>query len=95
MKFSRKMKLKMQDKPLMISCEEFEEFVTDYFEGKLPFLTRVKFNMHLLLCGICRKYIKQYRKTIEIEKQFYKDTEQEFSEEPPKELLEIIRKLKD
>lgn len=94
MKLSRKMKLKMQDKPFMISCEEFEKFVTDYFEGNLPFLTRVKFNIHLMLCSICRKYIKQYRKTIEIEKQFFKDKDHDFSEEPPEELLEIVRKLK-
>lgn len=87
--------MKMQDKPLMISCEEFEQFVVDYFDGKLPFLTRLKFTMHLLLCGICRKYIREYRKTIDIEKEYYKGTDQEFTEEPPEELLEIIRKLKD
>lgn len=94
MKLSRKIKLKMQDKPLMISCREFEEFVADYFEGNLSFLTRLKFNMHLLMCGICRKYIKQYKKTIEIEKEYYQSLDEGFDEEPPDELIEIVRKLK-
>jgi len=95
MKFSRKLKLKMQDKPLMISCEEFENFVVDYFEGNLPFMTRLKFKMHLLMCSVCRKYINQYKKTIEIEKKYYVDTDNDFSEGPPEELLEVIQKLKD
>jgi len=89
------MKMKLKDKPLMISCEEFENFVIDYFEGKLPFITRLKFTMHLWLCSACRKYIREYKKIIEIEKKYFSDSDKNISIEPPDELLDIVKKLKD
>ena len=40
------------------------EIATDYMEGRLPFMERVKARHHLVLCGACRRYYGQLRRTI-------------------------------
>jgi predicted anti-sigma-YlaC factor YlaD len=49
----------------MITCQELTELVTDYLEHRLPFLDRVRFQLHLGMCGNCRAYLHQMRKTVE------------------------------
>lgn len=47
-----------------VTCRQFVELVTDYFEGALedPTLTRVE--EHLVLCDWCVTYVDQLRDTI-------------------------------
>ncbi len=91
----KKSKTKLKDNPFMISCKEFDQFIIDYLERQLPFIKRLIFNLHLLLCSDCRAYIKAYQKSIEVGKKYYEEMGKETREDPPEELLEIIRKLKD
>lgn len=50
--------------PLMIDCETFEGFITEYLDGVMPMRRHFVFTMHLRLCPECRAYLKQYEKTI-------------------------------
>lgn len=48
----------------MLTCKQMTELVTDYAEGRMPFWTRVSFNLHLGMCRHCRRYVKQMRLTV-------------------------------
>lgn len=41
--------------PMLATCEELEEFIGDYIDGALPDKQRRKFELHLELCGCCKK----------------------------------------
>ncbi len=46
------------------TCKEFVEIITDYFEGTLSLLNRIRFHLHLGLCLGCRVYLRQTKQTI-------------------------------
>jgi len=47
-----------------MTCKEFVEIITDYLEGTLSFLNRVRFHLHLGMCHGCRVYLRHMRQTI-------------------------------
>jgi len=47
-----------------LTCTEMVEAVTDYLEGRLSFVDRVRFQMHLGMCVGCRIYLRQMKQTI-------------------------------
>ena len=48
----------------MLKCRDFAEIVTPYLEGALAPRARLAALFHLRLCGPCRRYLEQVRKTI-------------------------------
>lgn len=48
----------------MLKCRDLAELVTPYLEGALPLRTRFAARFHLWLCGACRRYVEQMRRTI-------------------------------
>jgi predicted anti-sigma-YlaC factor YlaD len=49
-----------------LTCKEFVEIVTDYFEHRLSTVERARFDEHLDGCPYCRIYLDQMRETINI-----------------------------
>ena len=47
-----------------LQCRELVELVTDYLEGRLPPVDRLRFDEHLKGCTGCRTYLDQMRTTI-------------------------------
>ncbi len=47
----------------MLTCKEITELVTDYAEGNLSFMDRVRFQMHIGMCRNCRRYVRQVKAT--------------------------------
>jgi anti-sigma factor RsiW len=47
----------------MLTCREITELVTDYAEGNLSFMDRVRFQMHIGMCRNCRRYVRQVKAT--------------------------------
>jgi len=47
-----------------LSCQEFVELVTDYFEDALDEDTRARFEEHRELCPGCETYLDQIRDTV-------------------------------
>lgn len=70
-----------------ITCRQFVELVTDYFEGALPPRTFSHVEEHLVMCDWCVTYTEQMRATIE-SLQGLKDSS---SREPPDSLLAALR----
>ncbi len=50
----------------MLTCKQITQLVTDYLEGSLPFGQRMKFWMHMSMCGNCRRYLRQMKATIQL-----------------------------
>ena len=51
--------------PGMIDCEQFEDFMLAYIEDELPPSQLKVFNRHIQVCPDCRRYIADYRRTLE------------------------------
>jgi anti-sigma factor RsiW len=43
------------------TCQELVELVTDYLEERLSADDRVRFELHLAYCDLCRRYLAQMR----------------------------------
>ncbi len=52
------------DEAAIPTCKDMSELVTDYLDGALPWSTRQKARLHLLLCHACRQYFDQMRRTV-------------------------------
>ena len=50
--------------PRDLTCQELVELVTDYLEGALHSVDRVRFEEHLAGCAGCQAYLEQMRDTI-------------------------------
>lgn len=47
----------------MLTCREITELVTDYAEGNLSVMDRVRFQLHIGMCRNCRRYVRQVKMT--------------------------------
>ncbi|MEH6477022.1 MAG: zf-HC2 domain-containing protein [Sneathiella sp.] len=54
----RRIKSMMFKIPLMISCDEFEDFIADYLTGDLSKKRAFIFETHLKVCRECRQYLR-------------------------------------
>ena len=67
--------------PGQMTCEEFGDFVSAYFEDELPPDVRRKFEFHLEACPMCRAMLADYRATVTLTKatndRIYADAPQE------------------
>jgi predicted anti-sigma-YlaC factor YlaD len=50
----------------MLTCQQLAELITDYLEGQMSLMDRVRFRTHLRLCPACRAYLTQMQQTIRI-----------------------------
>ena len=76
--------------PGMITCEEFEEFILDYFEGGLSRKQKIIFEMHLRMCRECRDYLAAYRRTMEVSQAVYESNNDTMPEDIPEDLIKAI-----
>lgn len=49
----------------MLTCKELTELVTEYLEGRMPFGSRVRFQLHVGMCRHCRAYLSQMKTTVQ------------------------------
>ena len=48
----------------MLTCQQMTELTTDYLDGRLTFMQRMNFHMHVGMCSHCRAYLRQMKLTI-------------------------------
>ena len=48
----------------MLTCRKLTEIVTDYLEGRLALLERMRCQCHIGMCRRCRAYLRQMSLTI-------------------------------
>ena len=76
--------------PLMLTCQQVENFLLDYVEGTLPRGQRLIFDFHLAICRECRDYLAAYRKTVELGKAAFPQPDAPVPEEMPEDLVQAI-----
>lgn len=64
-------------------CQEVYDFLIDYQEKSLSFIERLKFKLHLLMCGECARYLKIYSRSSEIFREALRD------DPPPQSLMDL------
>jgi predicted anti-sigma-YlaC factor YlaD len=70
-----------------VTCQQFVELVTDYFEGALPPRTLSHVEEHLVMCDSCVTYVEQMQATVES----LRDLKDRSSRQPPDTLLAALR----
>lgn len=48
----------------MLTCQELTEVITDYLEGRMSFMNRLRFRAHIGMCRHCRAYLGQMEHTV-------------------------------
>jgi anti-sigma factor RsiW len=71
-----------------LSCREMVELVTDYLEGALPEVERLRFDVHIGACDGCTAYLEQMRTTVRLTGRL---TEDEIPAESLETLLRAFR----
>ena len=65
----------MNKMPLMITCEQADEFIDAYLAGELSGNQRRLFKWHINLCAECGQYLEEYQQSISLGKsQFYNES---------------------
>lgn len=73
----------------MLTCKELTEITTDYLEGDLPRMERLRVRIHLWMCRHCRTYVDQMRKVVQLLRQLPR-------ENVPSEVLDgLLPQFKD
>lgn len=86
----RKLRSAVMKLPLMLTCSALEDFVLDYFEGRLPTKQRVIFDMHLMVCRDCRSYLAAYRRSMALGKAVFEQQESPVPSDVPEDLVKAI-----
>jgi predicted anti-sigma-YlaC factor YlaD len=50
----------------MLTCRQMTELITDYLEGRLPWMDRARFRLHIGMCKKCREYLKQMKLSVAV-----------------------------
>jgi hypothetical protein len=61
-------------------CKKVLTFLVDYFEGTLDEQVSRRFELHILDCDECKKFVETYRKCVEVVKNFEVDIPEELEE---------------
>jgi hypothetical protein len=78
--------------PMMITCQQFEDFIMDYLEDALPQGKRKAFEFHIRTCRECREYLAAYQRTREIARETVRVTT---LDDVPEDLLAAVIKTLD
>jgi predicted anti-sigma-YlaC factor YlaD len=71
-----------------VTCQQFVELVTGYFEGALMPRTLSQVEEHLVICDGCVTYVEQMQATIDS----LRSLKEEAPREPPGPVLSAIRR---
>ena len=74
-----------------VTCQQFVELVTDYFEGALAGRTLSRVEEHLVMCDWCVTYAEQLQSTIVA----LQELRQPASPDPPAAALATLRSKKE
>lgn len=80
----------MRRMPGMLTCAQFDQFISDYLEACLPQKQRKIFERHLGMCPKCRDYLRAYQSTIELERNVLTTSDAPPPEDAPEDLIRAI-----
>ena len=74
-----------------VTCRQFVELITDYFEGALAPRTHSQVEEHLVMCDWCTTYAEQMQATIVA----LRDRRRQVSLDPPAAALAALRSKRE
>ena len=74
----------------IIDCKNLEKFIIDFLDDDLPAKTKLSFLQHIEECEHCEAYLQGYRKTIDISKAAFVESEPAEKNKMPEELMDAI-----
>ena len=72
----------------MLTCKEFDEFMTDYLEGGLPVWQKYMCWLHVKMCRECAYFIREYRRVIALEQTAFDSPDEAVPDSVPEELVQ-------
>lgn len=81
--------------PMMITCNEFEEFIAAYLSGELPPKKVFLFELHLKVCRECRDYLAAYKASMFLTKSALDADEKSELEDVPADLITAVLAARD
>jgi len=91
---SRTKALMMRCMPMMVTCKEADQFIDDYLSDELPRKQRLVFEWHVRLCTGCKDYLERYRRSIDLCRRSFYDTDTGHEEEIPEQIIKGIMAAK-
>ncbi len=73
-----------------MTCNEFIDFLIDYYEGNLSEERRRLFEEHMGVCPDCVAYLDSYKKTINLVQESMANPNAELDDDVPHELVMAI-----
>jgi hypothetical protein len=78
-----------------VTCREFVELATDYFEGALSDRTHNQVEEHLVICDGCANYADQLRATVVALRDLHNWGDDAPCDEPSAEVLAALKQRRD
>lgn len=75
-----------------MNCRELSEFLADYISGELPPAVSADFERHLGRCGECHVFLEQYRATITMCAEAYREAPPRLPEDLVRAILAAMQK---
>ena len=72
----------------MLTCKEFDEFMTDYLEGGLPVWQKYMCWLHVKMCRECAYFIRQYRRVVSLGQFAFDSPDEVVPDSVPEELVQ-------
>lgn len=71
----------------MLTCKEFDDFMIDYLDGELPVWQKTLCWLHVKMCRECANFVRQYRRTVALEKNAFDSADDPLPDSVPEELV--------
>ncbi len=59
----------------MLRCRDVADLASDYVDGDLRRSRRLAVRLHLTICRLCRRYVRQLRETVRLLRGLRRETE--------------------
>jgi hypothetical protein len=71
----------------MLTCKEFDDFMVDYLDDGLPVWQKFMCWLHVKMCRECANFVREYARTISLEKAAYDAPDDPVPDTVPEELI--------
>ncbi len=72
----------------MLTCKEFDEFMTDYLDGGFPVWQKYMCCLHVQMCRECAYFVRQYRRAVALGQSAFDSADEPVPESVPEELIQ-------
>ena len=79
---------------MILTCKEFDQFMVDYLDGRLPAWQNAVCWVHIKMCRECAYFVRQYRRAIALGKCAFDSPDDALPDSVPEELIKVALTLR-